>query len=364
MNDGDSDPDNFADKICASLKREYAESSDSGATADFMWARAAEAHWASGADTSAILTAEAAERGLAELVQSLYAETVSHLSGDLQQFCARSVRVRGVPSNSIEGAVYPSTMGPYAIVVTTGLMMLLNKIIKIDVARENPALVAHCNRCPTSELTLGLLDEFKRETIANFRCGESRGPIVFLHAHMNASTFLLLTCEERFIVCHELGHLVSDFILRGKLIEMLNDSFGTDLHRSEYLADVIGFAMLRQSDPLSSVLGARARAEVGQTANDHLCLSAVCQFFETLGLAYPGGSESHPAPHDRVTNIIATFYGAHFADHYVSWRSRQIPHLEWMRLLTEGARPADLAQISEALVSKNGLIRLLGGDLD
>lgn len=292
--------------------------------------------------------------GLSAIVADLYASLIATCPPALQSFCADHVRVRGVPSFTIEGAVFASSQGNYCVLVTTALMTFLSKIKKFIFAEHDLSMVEHCNRYPVDALTLQLLREMRAEVVANYRRGEPRGPILLLDLQRSVPMQVMLTFQERFIVAHEIGHLLADFLLKSLLANTLHPSFGPARHRSEFMADLIGFALAR--------LGDRDFAEppaVAPWSPDVVRISAICEFFEILEMGRATATLSHPAPYDRTTNILATFFGDHFADHYSQWRSGEIKHLDWGACCEAGIQPSMIGRMIEVLLIDHALFQQL-----
>jgi hypothetical protein len=292
--------------------------------------------------------------GLSAIVLNLYESLIATCPPALKSFCADHVRVRGVPSFTIEGAVFASHHGNYCVVVTTALMIFLSKVKKFIFAEHDLSIIEHCNRYPVDALTLELLHEMRAEVVANYRRGEPRGPILLLDLQRSAPMQIMLAFQERFIVAHEIGHLLADFLLRSLLSNALHPSFGPAQHRSEFMADLLGFALTRLGDP--------TKAETSEDAPwlpDTVRISAICEFFEILEMGRATATLSHPAPYDRSTNILATFFGDHFADHYRQWRSGQILQLDWRACVEAGIQPSLIGRTIEAMLTDHALFQQL-----
>ncbi|KQN34764.1 hypothetical protein ASG37_15695 [Sphingomonas sp. Leaf407] len=286
--------------------------------------------------------------GLVTLVERIYAELLGYCPPALQQFCRDHVRVRGVRSIAIEGAVYSSGSGSYAVIVTTSLMILLSKIKKFVFAENHLDQVVYFNRRPAQELTAELARAIVYEIAANFRAGEARGPIVMLDERGSQVVHGMLDFQEGFIVGHELGHLLADHLLRSMLANGLHSSFGSPSHRSEYLADIIGYQLARRRDfdhdgPEPS-LETRMGIEIAR-------ISSVCEFFEILELAVPGATETHPAPSDRIANVLATVYGEHFGAHYNAVRRQEIATFDWAPQFAIGVKPSFMGRLVHAMLT-------------
>lgn len=292
--------------------------------------------------------------GLSTIVADLYASILASCPPALQAFCANHVRVRGVPSFTIEGAVFASRQGNYCLLVTTALMTFLSKIKKLIFAEHDLSIVEHCNRYPVDALTLELLREMRAEVVANYRRGEPRGPLLLLDLQRSAPMQIMLNFQERFIVAHEVGHLLADFLLKSLLPNTLHPSFGSARHRSEFMADLLGFALARISDRVM----VEPPAEAPWLA-DVMRISAICEFFEILEMGRATATLSHPAPYDRATNILATFFGDHFAEHYTQWRCGAFAHLDWQACCEAGIQSSQIGMMIAPLLSNNALFEQL-----
>jgi hypothetical protein len=333
-----TDPDRYADSIVQAHRRRTREIPSEQIPATLR--RSADAF-------DIVPVAKSIDDGLEGIISELYKECLSSIRPEFQRLCTDCARVRCVPSNDVEGYISRSSDGSYAIIITTGFMTFLNKIIKIDLAIADPSLVEYCDRCSIEALDRGTLEKFRDEIVRNFRSHDARGPVVVFKEKAETMTgrAILLHLQEKFVICHEIGHLISEFFLHGLLPSMLGSSYGSDKHRAEYAADVLGFAILRQQSMIEKFFGGKAVEQ----SDDQFRLSAICQFFEILGLASPNASESHPSPHDRVCNLIATYYGNSFADHYHAWRSGKVADLNWESCWQKGKAPATTAALFESL---------------
>jgi hypothetical protein len=339
--------DLYADAVMGALSRPDIHRLPDHPTLDFVAAQMRA--WA---DKNGMSEAELQESGalrpdgLESLITRYYGEVLELLNPKIRAFCEDRVRFRGIPTNSIEGFISKSPDDVYVVVVTTGFMSLINKIVKIDLAISDPGYVIHCNRLPLNELNRGVLSAYKREIVYNFQSNRTQGPLIVLDEKLREGYAGLIQFQELFIICHELGHLFSDFLLNGLLIKGMNSSYGSAQHRSEYLADILGFALLRRYQ-----LYGRLPDPAFKQLDEQLRLSAICQFFEIIGLVAPEASETHPAPHDRACNLIDVFYGEHFAVLYDGWRRGPIRDLDWDRAWAQGTATKSYAGYAEALMS-------------
>jgi hypothetical protein len=349
--------DAFADRIAAQFPLALIADTDSMGVRDLMLAR--HARYGVPVDPTRLDQVNRGD-GLVELVHGFYADLLAHAPKALQEFCADHVRVRGVPSFAIEGAVYFSGDGNYVVIVTTSLMTFLNKIKKFIFVERDPSVIEYCNRYPAEALTPELLRAMRDEIVTNFREGEPRGPLLMLNYDRAAAVNVMLNIQETFIVAHEIGHLLSDFMLKGMLAKGLHESFGSDVHRSEYLADMFGFALVikRSIAELPPPSDPELDRQIA-IATEMNRISSICEFFEILELAFPEATPSHPAPVDRAANILATFYGEHFGAHYNAVRAGEIAHFNWATLLAEGFRPSFMAKLCMDMLANDPGFRQL-----
>ena len=348
-------PDSYADSIVQAYRRR---------SSDVAFAQIPESLPNRPSALGYVRSAENTERSLEGLISAIYEESVASLRPEFQRLCADRVRARCLPSNDVDGYISQSDDGSYAIIISMGFMTFLHKISKIDLAINDPSLVAYCNRCAEGIPNRDMLEVFKDEIVQNFKRGDSRGPILYFKEDVIATIGFGVSTnvhlQEKFIVCHEIGHLISDFFLHGLVPSMLHTSYGSNEHRSEYAADLLGFAILRQRSVLARLLGGGTvqsvlESRALQKADDQCRLSAICQFFEVLALASPKATESHPSPHDRACNIIATYYGNKFAGHYDAYLSGKVTSLDWESCWREGKAPATTAARYEVLALGTGL---------
>lgn len=347
-------PDSFADKIAARYHDPAIGEPRPGGLRDTIEARYVE----TGHPADAALFAKARSgQGLAEMVETFYAELLSYCPPSLQRFCEAHVRVRGVRSYTIEGAVFSSGTGNYALIVTTALMTFLNKVKKFILAENDVSLVTHSDSIPVDQLTPQIVHAMIGEIIDNYRSGITDGPMILLDELGTNTVQMMLGFQEAFVVAHEMGHLLADHLLQGILKEGLHPSFGSPNHRSEYLADLIGYLIARQR-PMGSPDRLIEDPEY-RTAMEIARISSLCEFFEILELIYPGETDTHPAPVDRAANILATLYGEHFGAHYNARRAGKVLSFDWTTQFQIGVRPSPLGRILHALVTNDTQIARL-----
>ncbi|TCP71527.1 hypothetical protein [Sphingomonas sp. PP-CE-1G-424] len=372
LSDAPETPDQFADRIARGFWRGPLDDTDPMGVRDLLVERQARYGYPLDADG---FEQSGGGQGLIQLVERFYGELLTHTPTAFQRFCAAHVSVRGVPSFTIEGAVYASGHGSYAVIVTTAFMTFLNKMKKLLFAETDPSVVEYCNRMPAADLTPDIVRGMRDEVVEAFRHGDPRGPLLLLDLDRAAAVTVMLDIQEAFLVAHEIGHLLSDYLLRSMLANTLHESFGSADHRAEYCADMIGFALtLRRSltdtllapDPIwkSRTTSDSAPGMTPQTTDninfvpkrqtpthrETVRIASICEFFEILELASPAASPSHPAPVDRAANLLATFYGEHFAAHYNAVRAGEARY-DWASQFAKGVKPSGLGRTCMALLA-------------
>ena len=207
-------------------------------------------------------------------------------------------------------AIYKSQDGKYAILLNTGLMLLLNKFSKLIIAWNDPRLVTYCNRKPAKDLTVTELRGYLPELIETYKQhGVPYGARLKLQSSVAGRQSSLLHLSELFIVCHELGHF-----LNGDLEDEANfcavegkpglKRFEENKdHAIEYAADATGFGLLKD------VLKILPNGSTPQNG-----LLAIINLFNLFYLLTDGDSHSHPNPRSRSVNIGRTYFGEEFAD--------------------------------------------------
>ncbi len=370
--DAPETPDQFADRIAGRFRRGPIDDPDPMGVRDLLVERQARYGYPVDAESFKRI---GDGQGLVQLVERFYAELLTHAPAALQRFCAAHVRVRGVPSFAIEGAVYASGHGSYAVIVTTAFMTFLSKIKKLLFAEHDPSVVEHCNRMPAADLTPDIVRAMRAEVVEAFRHGDPRGPLLLLDLHRAAAVNVTLDIQEAILVAHEIGHLLSDYLLRSMLANTLHESFGSADHRAEYCADMIGFALtlrrsLTDTLPAPDAIRNRRTSSDGAPSNmprtngeidfvperptpthrEAVRIASICKLFEILELAAPAASPTHPAPVDRAANLLATFYGEHFAAHYNAVRAGEARY-DWAARFAEGVKPSGLGRVCMAVLA-------------
>ncbi len=240
----------------------------------------------------------AVEELTTELFASLDAQTVGRIAAD--------VAVGILPTGTANAFIARSPNGRYAVLLCSGLMVLLHKYLKLVRAFNAPSDVVHCNRKIASALTKNDLSSYIVELVDIYRdCGVPYGPMIKLSETASADHSLLLRLAELFILCHELGHYLNgDLTDQSAYTALPYDAEGQKYeenrdHEIEYRADNTGFALYLR------FLEAR-RFDVRSRELLKPILATFNLIFAIAGV----GSSTHPHPYDRVRRIVEHHYGA------------------------------------------------------
>lgn len=232
-----------------------------------------------------------------ELFRSMDNEAVDKLSAD--------VAIGVLPTGEANAFIARSPCGKYAVLVCSGLMLLLHKYLKLVRAFVTPEEIVHCNRKSASEVTKSDVDHYIHELIGNHHhYGVPYGPMIRLSGRASKEHSILLNLAELFIVCHELGHYYNgDLFELSAYSNLIAGAAGkryienTD-HEVEYSADVAGYGLYLTCLEVRGI--SMPSLEV---------LKPVLATFNLLYALAGGESSTHPHPYDRAVRIACHHYG-------------------------------------------------------
>lgn len=200
----------------------------------------------------------------------------------------------------------------YAIVLNSGLMILLNKAIKLWVAGANPGTILYCSHKDPSRVDQRDITSMLRELFDNYlNSGIPRGPMIKLRKEAMGTYSIALHFAEAFVISHEIGHLLNgDLEEESLFVPLGGDEIisryveGRD-HAKEYQADVKGYEILtRYADTKFPEIETNFRM---------FALSCV---MDLIGAISNEPSETHPKAKYRVVNIARTFYDSEVAKYW------------------------------------------------
>ncbi|MBA4020283.1 MAG: hypothetical protein C0483_24240 [Pirellula sp.] len=298
-----STPEDFLSQ----LQTEYAESALEGAPdSEFMARTQADLN---ALDNTVTYTAEQL-RSMAVVGAQLKEHVYGSLAADMAARIVPNIAVGILDTGEANAAIFKSPDGKYAILLNNGLLLLLNKFVKLMIAWEDPGRVIYCNRKPAEELTVGELREFLPELVETYKqYGAPHGAMLKLAPYVVGRQSSLLHLMELFIVCHELGHFLngdldneSDFCVVEDRPWLRKFEENKD-HAIEYAADATGFQLLQ------TVLQA-----IPGNFSPLNGLQAIILLFNLFFLLTEDESPSHPNPRTRSVRIARQFFGESFAD--------------------------------------------------
>lgn len=198
----------------------------------------------------------------------------------------------------------------YAVLFHHGLFSYLNKNLKLLHASQNPEDVLYCNRISQEEYSREVFFEYWLELSSIYK--EYRrvsGALIVLKP--NKFLTIELYIIELFILCHELGHFFNGDLERQNVTSRLFANREEEVlsvnehHRFEYEADIKGFQLM------AKILKEKHKDTIP------FILPSLIMAFNIFAMLGNEESATHPKPHDRLLNIIKTFYGEE-AYHFIS----------------------------------------------
>ncbi len=240
-----------------------------------------------------------------EVVQALYSELLDSLQDSIRNIFDSDVAFSALETKYINAQVFQSPGEKYfAVIVNSSLIELLHKLGKLDTALMFPGSVVYCNRYPREKITSSQIESLRLEYYAHFQLNKrSHGPLLQLddkamHLHISG-----LTIKEKFIICHELGHILNGDFLNLSFGDHFFEYINNKNHRKEYMADIFGFLLLLESMKENSEISSPQRLFI---------LSTIIQLFDVFWGLQKEEKDLHPDPLNRLLCITEHFYGPKF----------------------------------------------------
>jgi len=246
--------------------------------------------------------------GLHHAIEGLKEDLFPSLDAQNLERIASDIAIGLLPNGEANAFIARSPDGKYALVLCSGLMLLLHKYLKLVRAFVTPLEVVHCNRKPASTLTKDDLSSYIVELVQIYKDqGVPYGPMINLSDRAAAEHGFLLSLAELFILCHELGHYLNgDLVDLSSYSALPHDTEGQRYeenrnHEIEFHADITGFGLYRPS-----------LEKRGFDASSVELLKPILATFNLFYAIGGGASSTHPHPYDRVCRIVDHHYGAAF----------------------------------------------------
>jgi hypothetical protein len=239
------------------------------------------------------------------IILQLFADILSTQPEEIQKSIETSVSVGVMETGLVNAFIANGGGGCYAVIVNSGLMILLNKALKLWVGGARKGGIIYCNRKPAEELSNDNIHEMLHELFSIYKeTGIPRGPMVKVSDECLGTYSMALHLAEAFVVCHELGHylngdLNSNFGLASlPWCDGVEYYKGDSNHEKEHNADITGYGLLQ-----------RFVHEKHSSLDDNFLMFAIVTVMAMIGAISAEGSSTHPDAKDRVIRIARHFYG-------------------------------------------------------
>jgi hypothetical protein len=229
----------------------------------------------------------------------------------------------GVVSNSeFNAKCVKSEDSKYAILLYDGLMLLLLKCVKCDIAFYHPEKVLSCSRGNPKTLNPNDYFKFSNEIIENYKnFGVAFGAKIKFDFDFQQIQEDHLALQELFIICHELGHFFNnDFDNDNNFYNLTQHNWkvfdDNKNHLIEFKADITGFSIFEKI----------ALNKFNYLSRNDLIIP-LASLFDILASITERESESHPKPVYRILNILEHHYGKDLAIKYKE--TYEDPEKDW-----------------------------------
>jgi hypothetical protein len=247
------------------------------------------------------------------LVESLFEMVAASMEADVLKKLRDQIAFGKVINTFCNAICVKSSDGKFAILIYEGLMQLLHKHGKLILASNYPDKVLSCSRGNPKDLKgedYRLLAEELIENYKNF--GTPIGAMIKFDLQFVISHAFNLTLQELFVLCHELGHFFNGDLENDQNFYSLTKYdwkiFDDNKdHLMEFKADLTGFAIFEKA----------VLTKYKMLPRKYLILP-ISQLFDILAILNSNPSNSHPAPIDRIMNIISYHFGEETAQEYLA----------------------------------------------
>lgn len=268
------------------------------------------------------------------LIQGMPRRARRHLKNNVRIICANTDDAFGFFQHDSEA-------GYAVIVISTGLMILLNKLLKFEIAEHDISEVLFCNRYEVEQLTPLRVSQMRLEAIECYKQNNSQGPSIYLKNNIHAPQLLI---QEAFIVAHEIAHYIDAGLLSGLITRSIPSEVDeiNNYHASEYAADALGLYILYNSNFIQDMFRKNSSTKTVNTMameNDSvrdafrgMICSSICHFYENLKNAGHGESFSHPDPISRLASALLLNFGPSYTEAYQRYLCGLGPYPDWTKM--------------------------------
>ncbi|AMR31546.1 hypothetical protein A0256_08955 [Mucilaginibacter sp. PAMC 26640] len=185
----------------------------------------------------------------------------------------------------------------YALFISSSLITILHKLVKLSLAIHFPEMVLDCSRNPGQQVSCEQLIEMYVETYAHFR--ETKlplGPQIILDKQLDYPHFLTLTIQEKLLAYHEIAHFLNgDLETDADDVQKLSADYPNINYQREHYADLVGFGLLLREEKIFDKVTKQDRIRM---------LFALINLFGILYDLQGPETSDYPHPYNRLLCII------------------------------------------------------------
>lgn len=240
-----------------------------------------------------------ADERLNIVLNSQFKDILASQSAEEKERIEQCLAIGSVDTGELTAFIAKGGVNIYCIVLSSGLMMLIHKSIKLIVASILPEEVIYCSGQDPSQFSARDYWLMYEEMVDIYgKTGFPRGALVKFGEKALLVSTPLLHLAESFVICHEIAHLLNNDVEdESEFVEVCNDSrlmkyIEDKDHAKELKADVTGYRLL------SNYLN-KAFPEM----NSKVHMMGIVTIMDVLASIGITESHSHPSPKDRVVNI-------------------------------------------------------------
>ena len=250
---------------------------------------------------------------LDKMIKDVFNDIVQSQNPTVSELVLKHIAIGVMQTGDVNAFIAKGGDDVFGIIMNSGLMVLLNKAIKLWVGANDVKNITYCNRKQVELLTTDDVHEMLQELFDYYKSsGIPRGPMIKLGGQSESTYGMALHLAEAFIVCHELGHY-----LNGDLddkdcftpIPVIPNAYkyreGSN-HAKEFKADETGYRLLNNY----------IDSKYPDVPTEFRLFSLSC-IIDLIGVLSEGESISHPEPMERSINIVRDYYGDEKAN---EWR--------------------------------------------
>ena len=251
-----------------------------------------------------------------DVIQSYSSELIHILPHSIQTYFSSVVAFGSLDNMLVNAMCIRSPNGFIAVVVNSGLMAFLHKLIKLQIGAATPEKIIYCSREAPRPLTAQIMNGWIEEITDHYkRTGVPRGLQIHLTDEAAEQGAIQLGICETFVLCHEIAHVLLGHLNRNDLWSP-HESFGMleSFRENESLqmeadADVLGFVITRE------FVHRRIFRANNSTIpwDDRLLILTITLLFDTFSMIGFVETSTHPDPRERILTIVSNVYGADFA---------------------------------------------------